>query len=287
MIINQTFIKMEQRVISIPPNGYQLHINNKFLPPYDTDPLNFKVPDLFNFNAPNQMDRPIRLFVHNVLFRNYIPTIRAQINDSFTYVIDGITFIDYFAPGNYNINNLITSITTALNAHGLGVFTVTFNSDQLLMTITPAGGHTFYIPDPSVVNSVYNVKQYNAYYRFLEMIGMLKNTNTTYTNASPCTGLYPVNLLTTDFMKINIDNQNCQIINTNPSNPQTIATIPVGTAAYGDLITYSPSLPVALDFDPVNMSSLRISCTDQSGAAIRGVPIIATLEIHLMVIPLE
>lgn len=278
---------MEQRVITIPANGYQLHINNKFLPPFDKDPLNFKVPQLFNFDTQSNNDRPLRVFVHHILFRNYIPTIRQGINDQFTYTINGTLYTDYFSPGCYNINNLITSITTALNAKAQGVFVLAYSSDQLLLTITPPAGKTFYIPDPTVVDFTYNVKDYNARYRFLEMIGMNRNVNKNYTNAIPCTGLDPVNLLTVDFMKINLDNQNCQIINTNPRNPQTIATVPIASSSYGDLVVWSPLIPVSLDLDPITMNSLRIACTDQAGDRITSVPLCATLEIHIMVIPLQ
>lgn len=277
---------MEQRVISLPPNGMQLHINNRFLPAGATDFLNFQIPPLVNLNASNLNNRAYRLYVHHVYFRNYIPTIRKGVNDTFTYKIDNTTYTDTFAPGVYNVNSLPTAILASLNAKQAG-FTSSYNTDQFILTITPPVGHTFYIPNQLTSDATFNIRQYNSGYRFLEMLGFIRNTGTTYTNSVPVIGLDPVNFQPVDFMKINLDNYSCGIINTNPRNPQTIATVPISGSSFGSLIAYSPSMPVAIDIDPFEMNSLRIACTDQEGITIQSATLASTLEIHLMIIPLQ
>lgn len=278
----------EQRVTTLPPSGLQLHINNKFLPLNITDPLNFPVPQLINFTGgQHTTERQLRIFVHNVLFRNFIPTIRSRVNDQFYYNLNGVDYIDTFASGVYNINTLINSLTTALTAKGLGAFVLSYNTDQYLLTITPPIGCTMTITSISQASSYYNSKEYPPAYRFLELVGLVPNQGLSYTNANPCVGLNAVNLLSCDFMKINLDNQDVQVVNTNPRNPQTICTIPIAGAPYGSLIQYEPNLPVTLSISPAMVENLSIRCTDEHGTDLKGLPQMATLEIHMMIIPLN
>ena len=48
---------MEQRVTTLPPNGFQVHISNRFLTPYASDVLNFLVPE---FATPPNEEKSFR-----------------------------------------------------------------------------------------------------------------------------------------------------------------------------------------------------------------------------------
>jgi hypothetical protein len=273
---------MERRVTALPPNGLHAHISNRFLPTGSVqDMLNFRVPSFASI--PNDT-KTLRGFVHNVVFRNFIPTIRAGINDHFNFTVNNTIYDATFSPGVYSIITLAESLETELQSADPG-FTVTYDDDQKLLNIVVPFGVTFTINYETKINNYFNIQQVDAGYRFLEMCGLLRNTNIPY-GAGTVVGAEPYNLITADFMKINLDNLNLNVMNTNPRNPQTIATLFLDTD-YGQFITYETMFPNAFEMSPHDIENLYISCTDQYGDRITGLPATATLEIHIILFPIE
>jgi hypothetical protein len=101
-------------------------------------------PENFVVTAPFQYFGPPNTPVRVKLVNATIPYTWFNIttsNNQFTLVVGASTRAITIPPGNYDAAGLLAALQTALNAAGLGVYTVTFSMTTYMYTITAASGN--------------------------------------------------------------------------------------------------------------------------------------------------
>jgi hypothetical protein len=187
----------------------------------------------------------------------------SSINNTLKYTINGgATQTLTITPGNYNVNTLITAITTDIPA-----FTITYNSKTNILTFS---------------HSTYDFTLESTSTCF-EVLGF--EDNITYTSTSQVlTGTISLNLFTIRNVYVSSDNfQINNINNSTPNKSNILCSIPIDTSHHS-MISYSNIYGVRNMIHHVhNLTNLHIKLTDQDDDVLdlNGCHFSLTLEIDI------
>lgn len=248
-------------------SGIKLFVSNKYRAVTD-EPFNFLLPDLASSLGYN---RHYMLVLKSCKFVNAFDTILENKNDLFVFKVDGVTRSFIIENGYYDS----TTFVSMLNAIFAGVPfapSVAYDDVERKLVWTVPANHTFqfvknYVSERGNIpsNSFLSPNRQN---RFLEVCGVLTNTDTVYTGVAFYSNSI-LNLYGTHSITINLQTD-LQVITTSHSTPQTIATIPI-TVGRGELQTWTNSLPVGHSITGGILENLRIYCHDEWEENITGV----------------
>jgi len=274
--------------IVIPPSGLEYCINARARPQFQSNPLAFNI-SMSNNSQAMREGAGYRVVLRNIQFQNNIPNINSY-NNSFAFYFNGTLYTSVLAVENYTITTLLSSMNTVLNGVNAGLG-VTYDTNAKLMTLNIPANSTFRWYRGVVSSSIPDNRLYKTapYDRFLALIGFIDlartGITTTTTSASSITGTSLVNLFGTTFVDFTV---NCQLncIHMQPFSNQILARVPV-LVDYGQVVRYEPAFPISFNLEFSSISTLQLSCYDEWGNMITDVPFDTSMELQLLIIPLN
>jgi len=260
-------------VVSYPPHGVHVYINNRFRDPPSQPPFKFRCPQ---FAQPNNDQGYYLAAVKKVVTENLIYTVTQGQNDILCWNNDGTEFIYEVPEGNYTIDSLLTLLNTVLVPYNVNMV---YDGDTRKIAATKTGVNVFFLEDPSSIRTFARSNLVQRCTRFLNNLGFYNEALAAQFFTGTVIATDPVNLNRTGVLFVNVYN-NINVMHSDPQNPQTIISVPVDVG-YGEKIVYAPATPPTFVMQPNALESLSIYVTDEWGQEVQ-VPDNTGLMIHLV-----
>jgi len=268
-----------QQVESIPPSGISVFLNNRDRISHIESAFDFSMPPL---NLSDMNTQSYTLLLKQVLLKNYIHNVIANESDSFSIVVNGLTYTNIFESNSYDANSLMTSIQTFFNTINNNL-TISYDITESRYIVTVPVGMTFTIVGFNSISDSNPYQYENSVDRFNEIIGFQKNTNQNFVGPTVIVGDDPVNFYGTSFVDINFLGVSLPTIHTNRyANLRTIARFPI-TTMFGELEVFEPPLPIVTQIDIDTLDRLRIVLTNEWGKVLQG-PATTTFSMHFTLV---
>lgn len=265
-------------------SGIKLFVSNKYRAATD-EPFNFLLPDL---STSLGYDRHYMLVLKSCKFVNVFDTIIANKNDLFVFKLNGVQRSFVIESGFYDATTFVDTLNAIFASIPVAI-TVAYDDVERKLVWTVPIGVSFQFVKSQVsergnipANSFLNPSRQN---RFLEVCGVLGNSDTLYTGATEFYSESILNLFGTHYLSINLQTD-LQVMTTTYATPQTIATIPI-TVGRGELETWNNPLPVGHSITGSVLENLRIYCHDEWEENIIGVSSDALFQLTFLLCPVH
>lgn len=218
-------------------DSIQLYLNSKYAsqkPTGDTGICVYEFP---------QIDIPDGAYIYLSLQNAVIPYSFYSINENnnvFIIYSNSTTYTITVQPGNYNIQQMISALSSGLG----GLFTLTYNSITNKITITNVS-YEFTVKKEGTLNNA---------------LGFMETSDSVSTSQT-LTGHHCVNLNQIRAINIDIDMPTYNINVAQPLNQNVLATIPVVVQPFG-MIYYSNDNNFRVNMFCCKMNMIRIKLLD-------------------------
>lgn len=244
-------------VVTLPPHGTHVHINNRYRDPNDSCCC-FRVPPLafgLTLGVASYL-----MAIKQVSTQNFVRNVQTNISDRVMVNVNGTDTLIILESGHYNIDVLVSALNDALfplNA----TLQLAYDYDLKKLTLNVPNGVTFRWQSYST-NDRFDY-QNNPIDRTLAMLGFDRQKNITYVGPTTVTASWEVNLIPTQNLHVCFQ-QNMGVVNSDGDNRQIIASIPC-TGEFGSIIAYEPIQPMTFQLNPLVLETLDISVFDDYG----------------------
>lgn len=255
-----------QQVHTLPPTAIPLYVNSNDR--RDGQPGSFRCPQIANVE---QSERMFGLIVKQVTFENFIPVISEEINDVFSYQLNGTLYELLLTPGQYNALSMADTLQAALVSNVVGM-TVVFDETNNTLNVGVPAGTTFFIPRQ-------NAKRVNL---LLDKLGWRDNTNIVYKNTTMIgSTICKVSASSHIYITANTD---LQVMSSSPEGLQILCGIGI-EYGFGSVISYSPINPNMFRIRSGDVENMIFSMVDEWGYIVN-LPKTTTVVYHFALVPL-